>query len=389
MLNILDDISAQKQLDPTNLYQSITDLAKQCQDAFEKASLVKFTPQPVKNLIMSGMGGSILAAQVIEALYGRELSVPLIKVNDYHLPHWADQNSLVVCSSYSGTTEETVQTLNEAIAKKCQILVICGGGDLETIAKTHHLPMYKIEPVYNPCQQPRMAIGYSLIGQLVMIAKAGLLKITGKDIQLIQAAMAQVVQANQQDIPSSTNPAKKLALEFHTKQVIMAAAEHLSGAFHVVKNQMNENAKQLSHRHDLPELNHHLLEGLRFPKTNQTDVAFWFINSKLYSQRLQTRIQLTIDVVRKNKIKAFEFTPSADTKLVQVFELIQFGSFVNYYLSVLNRLNPALIPWVDYFKKNLQGEPSRLIPVGYSSKSSINPLIRITSDSSVSSTKDL
>lgn len=354
MLNILDDISAQKQLDPTNLYQSITDLAKQCQDAFEKASLVKFTPQPVKNLIMSGMGGSILAARVIESLYGQDLSVPLVKVNDYHLPAWADQNSLVVCSSYSGATEETVQTLEQALAKKCQILIICGGGELENLAKLHHLPLYKIDPIYNPCQQPRMAIGYSLIGQLVMVAKAGLLKITEESIQLLQAVMAQVVQANQRDIPSNTNPAKKLALALHFKQVVLVAAEHLSGAFHVVKNQMNENAKQLSHRHDLPELNHHLLEGLRFPKTNQTDVAFWFINSKLYSQRLQTRVRLTIYVVRKNKIKAFEFTPSADTKLVQVFELIQFGSFVNYYLSVLNGLNPASIPWVDYFKKHLQ-----------------------------------
>jgi len=354
MTNILDDAVSQKQLDPTNLYLSITDLAKQCQQAFEKASQVKFTPQPVKNLIMSGMGGSILAAQVIESLYGRELSVPLIKVNDYHLPAWADQNSLVVCSSYSGTTEETVQTLKEALLKKCQILVICKGGELEALAKQHHLPLYKIDPVYNPCQQPRMAIGYSLIGQLVMVAKAGLLKITEADIQLIQAVMAQVVQANHRDIPTTANLAKKLALEFHLKQVILVAAEHLTGAGHVVKNQMNENAKQLSHRHDLPELNHHLLEGLRFPETNQKDVAFWFVNSKLYSPRLQTRVRLTIDVVKKNNLSAFAFAPSADTKFAQVFELIQFGSFVNYYLSVLNGLNPALIPWVDYFKKHLQ-----------------------------------
>lgn len=363
MTNILDDIIAQKELDPANLYQSIIDLTKQCQDAFAKASQIKVTPQPVKQLIMSGMGGSILAARVIESLYDQELTVPLIKVNDYHLPPWADQNSLVICSSYSGATEETVQTLNEAIKKECQILVICSRGELETLAKQHHLPLYKINPIYNPCQQPRMAIGYSLIGQLVMVAKAGLLEITEKDIRLIQAVMAQVVQANQRDIPVTANPAKKLALEFHSRQVIMVAAEHLAGAFHVVKNQMNENAKQLSHRHDLPELNHHLLEGLRFPESNQSDVAFWFINSKLYSKRLQTRVQLTIDVVKKNNLSAFEYTPLADTKLAQVFELIQFGSFVNYYLSVLNSLNPALIPWVAYFKMHLQA-PARNILAG-------------------------
>lgn len=341
-------------LDPSNLYQSIIDLTKQCQHAFDQANQVKVAPQSVKQLIISGMGGSILAARVIESLYAQELTVPLIKVNDYHLPSWADHGSLVICSSYSGTTEETVQSLKQAILKKCQILVICGGGELENLAKQHHLPMYKIDPVYNPSQQPRMAIGYSLIGHLVLAAKAGLLKFDQPDIQLIQIAMARVVKANHRDMPVENNPAKKLAREFHLKQIVMVAAEHLAGAFHVVKNQMNENAKQLSHRHDLPEMNHHLLEGLRFPESNQTDVVFWLINSKLYSQRLQTRTKLTIDVVRKNKISAFEFTPSADTKLAQVFELIQFGSFVNYYMAMLNNLNPALIPWVDYFKKHLQ-----------------------------------
>lgn len=354
MPDILDDIDAQNKLDPSNLYQSITGLGQQCQDAFDKASLINFTLKPVKQLIMSGMGGSILAARVIESLYGRELNIPLIKVNDYHLPSWADQNSLVVCSSYSGTTEETVQTLQDAIAKKCQILVICKGGKLEALAGQYQLPLYKIDPIYNPCQQPRMAIGYSLIGQLVMVAKAGLLNFNTHDLQLILTAMAQVVKANHRDIPATANSAKKLAQELHSKQVIIVAAEHLSGAGHVVKNQMNENAKQLSHRHDLPELNHHLMEGLRFPETNQTDVAFWFINSKLYSKRLQNQVQLTIDVVRENKITICEFTPLANTKLEQVFELIQFGAFVNYYLSALNTLNPALIPWVDYFKKHLQ-----------------------------------
>ena len=342
-------------LDPSNLYQSIIDLSKQCEDAFEQAGQVKVVPQPIRQLIMSGMGGSGLAARVIEAVYGRQLAMPLIRVNDYHLPAWADQNSLVVCSSYSGTTEETIRTLREALAKNCRVLVICAGGELETLAKKHRLPLYKINPVYNPSKQPRMAIGYSLIGQLVMVAKAGLLKITSTDLRLIQTVMDKVVEINHREISSKTNPAKKLAQELHSKQVVLVAAEHLTGAFHVVKNQMNENAKQLSHRHDLPELNHHLLEGLRFPKTNQTDVIFWFAKSKLYSSRLQTRVRLTIDVVRKNKIKAFEFTPLADTKLGQVFEVIQFGAFVNYYLSVLNGLNPVPIPWVDYFKKHLQG----------------------------------
>ncbi|MDZ7587515.1 MAG: SIS domain-containing protein [Patescibacteria group bacterium] len=355
MSEILDNITAQDQLDTSHLYQSIVDLAKQCSHAYTQANELKITPQPVKQLIISGMGGSGLAARIIESLYAPKLNVPFSRINDYHLPLWVNEDTLVICSSYSGNTEETLQTFQDALAKKCQIFIIGAGGELAALAQQNNLPMYKIDPVYNPSQQPRMAIGYSLIGQLVLVAKTGLLTVTDADLEQIKTTLTQVVKTNHREIPTKDNPAKQLAQALHSQQVVMVAAQHLTGAFHVVKNQMNENAKQLSHRHDLPELNHHLMEGLRFPLTNPQNVAFWIINSQLYSQKLQTRVKLTRDVIQKNKIKVFEFSVTAPTKLTQVFELIQFGSFVNYYLTVLNGLNPASIPWVNYFKKHLQG----------------------------------
>lgn len=354
MAHLLEDIPAQDKLDPSHLYQSIIDLSKQCSHAFQKAQETKISPQPFMQLITSGMGGSGLPGRIIESLYGSQLTIPFFRINDYHLPAWANEHTLLICSSYSGNTEETLQTFKEALVKECQILVICGGGKLEALAKQHSVPMYKIDPLYNPSKQPRMAIGYSIIGHLVLVAKAGLLTLTLGDLDQIQTTLAQVVKSQQREVPLVKNPAKQLAQALHSQQVVMVAAEHLTGAFHVVKNQMNENAKQLAHRHDLPELNHHLMEGLRFPSSNSQTVAFWLINSPFYSKRLQLRLKITQDVIRQNKIKVFTYTPSAPTKLAEVFALIQFGSFVNYYLSVLNNLNPVSIPWVDYFKKHLQ-----------------------------------
>jgi len=355
-MNILDNIQEQIKLDPENLYQSVVSLDKQAQHAYEDASQVSLPKKTIKNLIMTGMGGSGLAARVIESVYVNDLPVPMLRINNYNLPSWANQDSLVVCSSYSGTTEEAVQTLKEAIDKKCQIMLICRGGTLEKLAKKHKLPIYKINPINNPSKQPRMAIGYSLIGQLAMVAQSGLLNITQKDIDDLSLVMQKVIKTNNRDIPLQKNPAKKLAKAVHSKQLIMIASDHLTGALHVVKNQMNENAKQLAHRHDIPELNHHLMEGLRFPKTNKKDVAAFVVNSPLYSKRIQTRTVLTLDVINKNKINAFEFLPTAKTKLAQVFEVIQFGALVNYYMTVLNGINPASIPWVDYFKNKL-GQP--------------------------------
>ena len=95
------------------------------------------------------------------------------------------------------------------------------------------------------------------------------------------------------------------------------------------------------------------MEGLRFPETNKKDVVLWFINSLLYPKRIQTRMVLTMDVVNKNGLNAFEYLATGKTKLAQVFEVIQFGALVNYYLTMLNGIDPAAIPWVDYFKTKL------------------------------------
>jgi glucose/mannose-6-phosphate isomerase len=230
---------------------------------------------------------------------------------------------------------------------------VTAGGKLFELAQANSLPVYKIDPVYNPSGQPRMAVGYSVFGELVLASKVGLLKIDQSEVDTVVKTMEAVVNANKDEIDVKNNPAKQLAEKIKDKQVIFAAGGHLAGPGHTLKNQMNENAKHLSHRHDLPELNHHLMEGLRFPESNPQSVMFWFISSNLYSDRLKQRVQLTQEVVAKNNIDAFTSTATAPTKLSQAFELIQFGAFVNFYLSQLHGIDPAPIPWVDYFKSHL------------------------------------
>jgi len=296
---------------------------------------------------MAGMGGSLLGAKIIESVFGKDLAYPLLLVNDYNLPGWVDEKTLVICSSYSGTTEETLSNAEQALSKKAKLMIITSGGKLLDLAKANQLPCYQINPVYNPSQQPRMAVGYSVIGQLVLCQKVGLLNLTS-------AAIAELIETMKQVKPEA---AETLAKQLVKKQVIFTAAGHLTGPVHTVKNQMNENAKHLSHRHDLPELNHHLMEGLRFPETNPATVMFWFIDSPLYSDRMRQRLKLTQEVLAKNNLTSVVWQATAKTKLAQAFELIQFGAYVNFYLSQLHGIDPAPIPWVNYFKQKLS--PSR------------------------------
>lgn len=331
--------------DKQNVFASVTALPEQVIHAWEEARKVTVPVdyEKVSRVVMTGMGGSLLGARVIESVFGLELKQPLTLVNDYHLPNWVGRETLVMCSSYSGSTEETLTNAREALAKKAQLMMIASGGELLEIAKTNNLPYYQIVPKYNPSNQPRLAIGYSVIGQLVLCQKAGLLNLDQPQIDEIVQAMKAV----------KAEEAESFAEKLAKKQIILTAAEHLTGPVHTVKNQINENSKHLCHRHDLPELNHHLMEGLQFPKTNPETTLFWFIDSDLYSARIKQRLALTRDVVAKNKLQVLYLKLNAPTKLAQAFELIQRGAFVSFYLSQLHQLDPAAIPWVDYFKRKL------------------------------------
>lgn len=347
-----------RKVDKQNVLGSVEALPDQCLHAWEEASrvVVPESYRQVKNVVMCGMGGSGLGARVIESVYAQKLKVPFVRLNDYDLPGFVDQDSLVICSTYSGTTEETLENAKQAIAKKAKWLAIGSGGTLIDMAKDAGVPYYQINPQYNPSDQPRMAIGYSVVGQLVMASKTNLFRLTQEEIERAISTMKVVQQACLVEVPESENQAKQLAQRLKGKIIFYVAARHLIGAMHTVNNQLNENAKNISSDVTIPELNHHLMEGLKHPQANTDNLIMFFANSRLYPNRIQQRFAITQEVVRKNHIELYVHELKAKHPLDQAFELIQFGGFVNLYLSVLYGQNPAPIPWVDYFKKQL-GQP--------------------------------
>ena len=345
-MSILDFREEIAKIDLENVLGSVEALPDQCLDAWEKSQniVVPDSYKQVDNIVMCGMGGSGLGARVIESVYSKELKVPLIRVNGYDLPAFANERSLIFCSSYSGSTEETVQNANQAIAKNLKWMAIGSGGKLLDLAEKHKVPFYKIVPKFNPSNQPRMAIGYSVVGQLALATKAGLISVTKDQIQEAVLAMRNI---------QKNNRAKQLATEMKGKIIAYIAAEHLVGAMHTVNNQLNENAKNISFDFQIPELNHHLMEGLKHPLTNSENLLFIFVDSALYSDRIQKRFKFTKEVAQKNGIKTFTITLSASSKLSQAFELIQDGAYANLYLSILYGQNAAPIPWVDWFKTQM------------------------------------
>jgi glucose/mannose-6-phosphate isomerase len=349
----LDQINKIKKLDKTNLVSSVDSLHKQIEDAWKTVKNIEVPEnyKKVNKIIICGMGGSSLGGHVIRSLYADQLEVPIYLQRDYNLPKWTDQNTLVVLSSYSGNTEETVSCANDAEDNKYKTLVITSNGELARIAQNNNFPSYQINPQFNPCGQPRMAIGYSVFGQVAMFNKLGLITIDEQQIKNLTKCLKELTSNYELSVPVEKNPAKQIAIKLKNKFVNYISSQHLRGASHVFNNQTNENSKNFSNYFFIPELNHHLMEGLKNPDLENG--VFLFFNSKHYSKRIQKRFALTKDVVEKNGVLVLEKTFNEKTKLEDAFHLILFGGYTTFYLSMLNNLNPAPIPWVDYFKEKL------------------------------------
>jgi len=353
MTSVLDSRAKIRELDKSNVLGSVEALGDQILDALEqtKAIVIPNDYKQIKNIVVSGMGGSALGSHVIKAVFKLQLQVPFEIVSHYDLPGYVNSETLVLLSSYSGTTEETLSASLQAKDLGAKVMVITAGGKLAELAKENNWPMYLVHPKFNPCNQPRMSIGYGIASQLALFAKAGLIADQSESLTRIASNLKQMVPALSPE--SETSTAKNLAFSAFDKHIVLIAAEHLVGAAHVFNNQLNENAKVLTSEWHLPEFDHHYLEALSFPRLAKDTTIFLLFNSALYSPRLQKRVLITKDLLEQKGYEAHSILATSDSMLEQVFEIIQIGEFVASYLPILYGIDPSPIPNVDYFKSEM------------------------------------
>lgn len=355
-MNTLDNLSQIKKLDRGKVLASIEILGEQLKQVWQEFKKVKIPKDfnQINKVLINGMGGSALGGQILRSLFFDQLKLPVGIINSYQLPASLDENTLYIISSYSGNTEEPLLTFTLAKKRGAKIFGITAGGRLGSLIKQGKLPGYVFKPSFNPSGQPRMGLGYSLAAHLALFRKLGLIKITDDQIKSILLLIDKLRAKFGVEVVTKNNMAKKLALELQNKVPLIVASEFLGGNAHTLANQLNENAKNFATYFLIPELNHHLLEGLVFPKTNRQNLSFVFFESKLYQPKNQIRYKITRQVVAKNKIKCSAYKLTAATKIEQSLEALVFGSYLSFYLAVLNKVNPAKIPWVDYFKVQLK-----------------------------------
>jgi len=355
MPTILDSREELQKNDPKFAIRSIEQLGSQVTQIWELASALQFdaTYAQVSNVVVAGMGGSAYGTHVITALFKDQLTVPVIVVPDYTVPAYVNEKTLVLVSSYSGSSEETLAAAQDAHYKGAKIIGLTSGGKLGAWLSEHGYPSIQFDGSFNPCGVARFGYGYSLFGQMAIFAKVGLITLEQSDIDAILTVIADAQLRCSADIPQEENEAKLLAFELVQRAPVFTVAQHLEGVAHVVANAINENAKTYSEYRVIPELNHHLLEGFRFPQTNEQHYLFLTTSSKLYAKSNQHRMQLTQEVLEKHTIEWKELSVKGKTTLEEVFSYLVTGIYASYYLASLLQVDPAATPEVEWFKKEL------------------------------------
>jgi len=346
------DRSPRLQTDPGAVGASLASLPLQLSAAVKQFRTLRLprTYRGLTSIMVGGMGGSHLAADIIRSAYTTKLRVPLHIVSDYSLPAWVGPRTLVVISSYSGGTEEAIALLDAALARRAKVVVVTAGGKLARRARRWHVPLALYDPRENISHQPRLGVAYSLVAMLRIFSSLGYVPLATGELTALIAAATRAGKKYGPDMQTKSNRAKQLALRLYRHLPILIGSEWMAGNLVTWRNQLHENAKTWAETALIPELNHHLLEGLRDRTIARRLVAVMLDDARIHP-RNQKRLRITSGILKKLgvRVERVRFGQSP----APAIDLLSFGGYVSWYLSILHDIDPAPIPTVDELKHRL------------------------------------
>lgn len=349
---ILDAYQDLKRIDPEDMYSHIESLPAQLINAW---NLGKTQPLPqgstVKSVLIAGMGGSAIGADLVGAYVSPHCHVPLIVHRDYGLPAWANgPETLVIASSHSGNTEETLSVFNQALQNKCKVIVISRGGKLAELGALAGVPVWKF--VHNG--MPRAAVGFSFGLLLAIITRMGLAPGLEPDINETVNLMLQQHELLRMEIPVIQNPAKKLAGEMAGRFVSIVGSDYLAPVARRWKGQINELAKSVANFESLPEMDHNTLAGVNFPADLLSKWMVIFLQAPSDHVRNRLRSEITSRGLKMQGIGADHVNALGNTKLDHLWTMLQLGDYVSYYLAMLYGIDPTPIAAIEDLKKAMK-----------------------------------
>jgi glucose/mannose-6-phosphate isomerase len=335
-------------VDTTGQAEDIADLAVHLRDALWRVESAAIGAIDAPGgLIVAGMGGSAVGGRLAAAAIGPRLTRPMIVADGYALPGWAGPDTLVLCSSYSGGTEETLSAYDDAVERGAQRVVATTGGELADRARRDGVPVIPMPGGF----QPRAAVGYALVSALEAAALSGAAPSLHGEVEAA-AALAEELAAEWGPDGAEDNEAKELARRLHGTVPVIAGAELAAAAAYRWKCQVNENAGLPAFAGALPELCHNEVVGWPAARSLGRFAAV-FLDDPGAHPRNALRTDLVAaqaagwaDVVER-------IAPRGESPVERLVSLVLLGDLVSLYLAVLRGKDPVAIAPIDTLKAAL------------------------------------
>jgi len=304
----------------------------------------------LRQVVICGMGGSAIGGDFTTAYLADQLPIPVFVHRNYSLPAWArGPETLVICSSHSGNTEETLSSFNEGLQRGCTLMSICTGGKLIELSKEAGKIYWKFDHV----GQPRTAIGWTVGLLLALFSRLGLIEDQALAVEKAAAVLAEGITKLGKDSPVSSNPAKRLAGQLLERNIVIYGAGEMEVIARRWKSEINELAKAWAAFEGIPEMNHNALAGLRHPESLYEHTSAIFLCTDFDNDRNRKRIELSQRFFLQAGVGVDSVQALGEGKLAQMFSLLQFGDFVAYYLALAYGEDPTPIEILNELKRLL------------------------------------
>lgn len=320
----------------------VANFSKQLTEAMRIGSTAKQTaaPAPIHNVLICGLGGSGIGGSIVRELVVDNAIVPINVTKGYFIPEYVNQHTLVIISSYSGNTEETIQCMELAMAKNAKISAITSGGKVASIAAENNFDCI-IVPGGMP---PRSCLGYSLTQLFYILGFHQLISMPYEE--QLKAAI-ELIDREEENIRKE---AQEIAQKLKGKIPVIYATTNNEGISIRLRQQLNENAKILCWHHIIPEMNHNELVGW----TQQTDeLSVLILLDRNEYNRNMARVDINKEVIRKYTNNITEIYSKGNSVIEKAVYFIHLGDWISVALGELRGVDLMEVNVINHLKSKL------------------------------------
>lgn len=348
-MTILDDKAAMTKLDAEGMVRLIESFDEQITHGIELGARVDLSSihRDFTAIAVPGMGGSAIGGDLLAAALAPNCPVPVTVVRGYHAPAWIGKQTLVLASSYSGNTHETLSVLNAAVDAGAQVIALTSGGSLGEMAKQHGWPLV-IVPGGQP---PRASLGFMFVPLWMMAHKLGLCPSPEAELKELATLIRNHEAEMGLGVHSDKNYAKQLAEKMFGHPIYIYSVDGpLTPVSYRWRGQIQENAKMLAGSHSFPEFCHNEITGYEKPQDYVRDAIAIVLRDPDEVPQLQAQVDTSVDIMRQAAREVIEIEGKGSTAMVRALGLIYLGDWVSFYLAMLNGVDPTSIKSITAIK---------------------------------------